>query len=63
VRLRPTPLQEAVSCAFECFHEARDRLDHAAWAALAVLVELSQREAARLAFGEAVRATRVEDDE
>ena len=61
MRLR-TPLQEAVSCAFDCFHGARDRLDDDEWSAfVAVLVELAEREAARLAIGEALRATREAD--
>ena len=57
-----TPLQDAVSCAFACFYEARDCLDDDAWSAfVAVLVELSQREASRLAVGEAIRALRLEE--
>ncbi len=62
--LPQTPLQEAVSCAFSCFHEARDSLDGDAWAAyVAVIVELAQREASRLALGEAVRALRQQEEE
>lgn len=61
--LRQTPLQEAVSCAFSCFCEARDRLDSDAWGAyVAVLFELFQREASRLALGEALRALRQEEE-
>jgi hypothetical protein len=62
--LPPSPLQEAISCAFSCFHEARDRLDGAAWSAyVAVLVELSQREASRLALGEVLRALREREED
>jgi hypothetical protein len=60
--VRPPPLtalQDACACAFQCFHEARERLDEDQWSVfVAILVELAQREAARLAFAEALRATR-----
>ncbi len=57
-----TPLQQAVSCAFSCFHEAHEHLDSDQWSAyVAVLVELATREAARLAVGEAIRAAREMD--
>lgn len=60
--LPATPLQQAVACAFQCWYESRDGLDGNEWAAfVAVLVELSQREAARLAFGEALRAIRQDE--
>lgn len=59
---RPTPLQDAIGCAFSCFHDARDHLDGDSWAAfVAVLLELAQREAERLALGEALRALREEE--
>jgi len=59
-----TPLQGAIACAFRCWYESRDDLDGDEWAAfVAVLVELSQREAARLALGEALRALREEEEE
>jgi hypothetical protein len=55
----PTALQQAIGCAFECFHDAHERLDGDAWAAyVEMLLRLSQREATRLAFGEALRALR-----
>ena len=54
-----TPLQEAVGCAFGCWQDARERLGDDAWCAyVAVVLELSRREAGRLAVGEAIRATR-----
>jgi hypothetical protein len=57
--VRSTPLQAAIRCAFECWYAARDELDENAWPAFVMTMsELTQRETARLALGEAIRAKR-----
>jgi hypothetical protein len=54
-----TQLQLATSCAAACLTDAREILDEATFSAfVAILIELAQREAARLALGEALRAAR-----
>jgi hypothetical protein len=58
-----TPLQRETVAIAQAIHGARERLDEQSYpACLASVLEVVTRELSRLTLGEALRATRVDDE-